>query len=231
MVDEFLEDLDLVFTCETPYSFYLLKKAREMGVKTIQQYNFEFLDYLHFKDLPRPDLLAAPSPWRMDFVRQQLPSQKLIHLPVPVNRELLPYKKRTHLSKILHTAGTPAMEDRNGTYVIAEAMKHVKSPVTLEIKTQKALNVEGDNINVDHSDYPNYFDLYGDEDAYAMPRKFGGLCLPINEAMSVGMPVIASKVDPQTTWIPEGLLVEGAVKKQIYTKCHKLDQNSVSSTR
>lgn len=53
-----------------------------------------------------------------------------------------------------------------------------------------------------------------------MPRKFGGLCLPINEAMSVGMPVIASKVDPQTGWLPEGLLVEGKVAKQIYTKCH-----------
>ena len=217
VVDEFLEGLDLVFTCETPYSYYLYVKAREMGIKTVQQYNFEFLDYLYFNHLPFPDLLAAPSLWNIDRVKE-LPT-RVEFLPVPVNRQKLPFRQRTGLKSILHTAGTPALEDRNGTYILAAAMNMVKSDVHLEIKSQKGLAIESNSrITINYEAPANYADLYGDHDAYVMPRKFGGLCLPINEAISCGMPVIASNVSPQTSWLPPDLLVDGHVSKQVMTK-------------
>lgn len=217
VVDEFLKDLDLVFTCETPYSYYLYEKANEMGVRTVQQFNYEFLDYLCVNGLPFPSLLASPSTWHIDKVRK-FPT-RVEHLPVPVNRDLLPFKRRDRLRKILHTAGTPAVEDRNGTYLLAEAMTHVKSDVKLEIKTQKNLSIRStNNVLVNHSKPDNYADLYGDHDAYAIPRKFGGLCLPMNEAASTGMVVISSRVPPQTSWLPPQTLVGGHVSKQIMTK-------------
>lgn len=219
VVDEFLKDLDLVFTCETPYSYYLYVKAAEMGVKTVQQFNYEFLDYLHGdnRHLPYPDLLASPSTWHLDDVKR-LPT-RVEYLPVPVNRDLLPFKRRDSLRKILHTAGTPAMEDRNGTIILAEAMSMIKSDVKLEIRTQKNLPIGAThNVAINHSRPDNYADLYGDHDCYVIPRKFGGLCLPINEAMSTGMVVISSNVSPQTDWLPQELLVDGHVSKQVMTK-------------
>src|ERR1700730_17885688 len=38
---EFLKDLDVVFTCETSYGTYLYTIARELGVRTILQPNYE----------------------------------------------------------------------------------------------------------------------------------------------------------------------------------------------
>lgn len=217
VVDEFLKDLDIVFTCETPYSYYLYAKAHEMGVKTVQQYNYEFLDYLCNQGLPFPDLLASPSTWHIEDVKR-FPT-RVEHLPVPVNRDLLPFRRRDRLTKILHTAGTPAVEDRNGTYLLAEAMRLVKSPVTLEIKSQKPLEIHGlRNTTIDYSKPDSYADLYGDHDAYVMPRKFGGLCLPMNEAVSTGMVVVSSRIPPQTSWLPPQCLVGGHVSKQIMTK-------------
>ena len=219
VVDEFLEDLDIVFTCETPYSYYLYIKAKEMGVKTVQQFNYEFLDFLYHKNLPFPDLLASPSTWHLDEVKQRFPT-RVEHLPVPVNREAVPFKRRDKLRKILHTAGTPAVEDRNGTLTLIEAMRHVKSDVSLEVKTQKHIEVTAPLVKtiINFGKPDNYSDLYGDHDAFVMPRKFGGLCLPMNEAASAGMVVISSKVSPQTEWLPEGVLVDTHVSKQIMTK-------------
>src|SRR6202035_4449776 len=38
-IDQFLDGLDVVFVCETPLNYYLFKRARELGIKTILQYN------------------------------------------------------------------------------------------------------------------------------------------------------------------------------------------------
>lgn len=219
ILDRFLDGLDLVFTCETPYNYYLFEKARQLGVRTVQQYNFEFLDYLHFAGLPLPDLLAAPSLWKIPIVKRKLPATRVEFLPVPVDREKVPFRHRDRLQTLLHTAGTPAVEDRNGTLIAIEAMNFVEAPVTLTVKTQKRLPVRSsDKIQLDYSDVPNYWDLYGDEDAFLFPRKFGGLSLPINESISCGMVPILSGCDPQTAWIPEDCLVRGAITKQIMTK-------------
>ena len=217
VVDEFLKDLDVVFTCETPYSYYLYVKAAELGVKTVQQFNYEFLDFLIEQNLPFPDLLASPSTWHLEDLQARF-GNRVQHLPVPVNREVLPFRHRTKLNKLLHTAGTPAVEDRNGTYLAAEAMRYIKSPVTLDIRTQKGLDIQQPNVHVNYLKEENYYDLYGDQDAYIMPRKFGGLCLPINEAISSGMVMISSAVAPQTDWLPAECLVGGHVSKQIMTK-------------
>lgn len=220
VVDEFLRDLDIVFTCETPYNYYLYVKAKEMGVKTVQQFNYEFLDYLYLNNLPYPDMLASPSLWHFNDVKQKFQYYTRVeHLPVPVNRNLLPFRKRDRLTSILHTAGTPAVEDRNGTNIAISAMAHVKSPVTLHLKSQKQIDTLGlHNVSVDYSHFRDYHDLYGDQDAYMMPRKFGGLSLPINEAISAGMVFIGSKTSPQTEWLPNECLVDGHVSKQIMTK-------------
>lgn len=52
----------------------------------------------------------------------------------------------------------------------------------------------------------NYYDNY-DGGVLVLPRKYGGLCLPINEAIASGMPVIATDISPNNTWLPKEWLV------------------------
>lgn len=215
-IDAFLDDLDVVFTCETPYNFWLFQRARERGVKTVLQYNYEFLEWLCPSEMPKPDLLAAPSLWNFDKVNIGV---NKVFLPVPVNRDALPCRLSTELRHILHTAGTGAHEDRNGTSMMREAMSLLPREVDvhLTIYAQPGKTGElyasqggsGEKVSVVHLTSDRYFELYeNQEDAYFMPRKFGGLCLPLNEASSCGMPVIMTDMSPQNLWVPKEALLE-----------------------
>lgn len=205
LIEEFLDSVDVVFTCETPYNYWLFERAREKGVKTVLQLMFEFLDYSIDSNLPMPDLFLAPSMWHWDDLKSQL-GDLVSYAPVPVDRELFPFKRRTFLDKVLHTAGTAAQPDRNGTLIAIEAMKYVKSPVRMTLRSQANLRAKTP-ANVDHivGRPRDASSLYSDEDVFLMPRRFGGLCLPIKEALSCGMPVLMPACDPQTTWLPEPL--------------------------
>jgi glycosyltransferase involved in cell wall biosynthesis len=219
VIEDFLRDLDVVFTCETPYNYWLFERARELSVKTVLQFNFEFLDYSR-NSLPEPDLFAAPSPWYLDTVREQLPGRNVQLLPVPVDREMFPYKPRTSLGSLLHTAGTVAMEDRNGTVLSAKAMDYIDENITLNIRSQRPIrdirNKRNIKFTVGAVDSPA--ELYESGDVFLFPRKFGGLCLPIQEALSCGMPIIVSDCSPQTFWVPEELRVPAHKIKTIETR-------------
>ncbi|WP_280466816.1 glycosyltransferase [Nocardia cyriacigeorgica] len=210
-LDEFVDGLDVVFTCETPYNYDLFTLTRAAGVGSVLQYNFEFLDYLQRRDLPRPTILAAPSPWRIDDVAGAVP------LPVPVDLERFPPRERSgRAARFLHLVGRPAIHDRNGTADFVEALRYVRSTITVTIKCQDPAYVnrlplglvpENVTLTVDVSDTPNYWDNYRDSDVLVMPRRFGGLFLPINEALAAGMPTIMPDISPNNTWLPHEWLV------------------------
>lgn len=234
VLENFLDQVDVVFTCETPYNLWLFKRAREKGVRTVLQPNYEFLEYLLYRDLPEPDVFGLPSRWHEQEIRMRLPGRDIRHLPVPVDRTLLPYRHRSELRTLLHTAGTPAMEDRNGTLLLMEAMQHVRAPVELTIRTQKHLPQPASrNVRVDTRSSQNFWDLYGDEDLYVIPRKFGGLCLPMQEALSVGMPVLSTNVSPQDEFIPTDLLVDAPPVREVMTRApiwvHEANPHAVAA--
>lgn len=221
-IDAFLDEVDVVFTCETPYNYWLFERAREKGVRTVLQYNYEFLEYLVAPDLPKPDLFAAPSTWYMDVVERR-GFGPVVHLPVPVEvRE--DQIVRTELNQILHTLGNPAMEDRNGTFILLEAMQHVKSDVRVRVRSQRRFQkpkwFERDpRIKFDYRGTVDPWSQYSpDDDLYVMPRRFGGLCLPVGEALSLGMPVLMSKCPPNDSWLPQDWLVPGKWGRKIQTR-------------
>jgi hypothetical protein len=211
---EFLRDLDVVFTCETPYSYDLFRVADDMAVRTVLQYNFEFLDYLRSPELPRPTLFAAPSPWRYGDV----PFQNKTHLPVPIatDRFTQAPSGRHRAVNFLHVVGRPAIHDRNGTADLLSALAHVCSPITVTITCQDKDYVRdlaarvtipaNVNLVLNGGDRANYWDNYVDQDVLLMPRRFGGLCLPAQEAIGAGMPVIMPDIEPNT-WLPDSWLV------------------------
>jgi glycosyltransferase involved in cell wall biosynthesis len=204
----FLAGLDSVFSCETFYSDELPHMARSMGVKTVLQPNFEFL-----RPWAAPDLWAAPSLWRFS----EIPERK-IHLPVPIATDRFTAREfPATAGNFLHVVGRPAVHDRNGTTDLLEALQYVTAEITLTLRCQNSVYINelvsqhvipgNVNVRIAPSAVQNYWELYDTGDVLVMPRRYGGLSLPVNEALGAGMPVIMTDASPNNTWLPSDWLV------------------------
>jgi len=216
-IHQFVKGLDVVFTCETPYSRPLIPIAHQHGARVVIAPNYEFLD----KTL-QPDLWAAPTMWHWD----DIPEPK-IHLPVPIALDRVPRTPHPNAENprgatevnnahFLHIVGRPAVHDRNGTAQLIEALRNVEAEITLTLRCQHATYLnEIDTrrvppnviLNLESRDVDNYWELYSRGDVLIMPRRFGGLCLPALEALGAGMPVIMPDIEPNNTWLPAEWLV------------------------
>jgi glycosyltransferase involved in cell wall biosynthesis len=216
-----MQGLDVVFSAETFYGQHAFRIARNMGVKTVLQANFEFLDRQD-----QPTLWAAPSLWRYN----EWPNPK-IHLPVPVETEHFTPTTATRASHFLHIVGRPAVHDRAGTIDTLRALQNVQhTDITVTITSQEPGYIRSlmltagiklpDNIDlhIREGDRADYWDLYTDQHVLIAPRRFGGLSLPMQEAVAAGMPVISTAVSPQKNWLPPEWLVAASPAGEFHAK-------------
>jgi len=219
---QFLDGLDAVYTAETGYGD-LWTHANKAGVKTVLHANYEFLD-------PRdqPSVWAAPSPWFLD----RFPAGTQ-HLPVPIEIDRFPVtEKPLHASRFLHVVGRPAIHDRNGTLDLLQALQHVTATITMTVTCQVPgyvgslihdHNIRTPNnvtLILDSVDRDFYWTAYQHQDALILPRRFGGLCLPANEAIGAGIPVIMPNIDPNNTWLCQAWLTESMLAGDFRAKQH-----------
>lgn len=209
------EDVDAVYTAETTYGWELYNVAKRYGVRIFVAVNPEFCDHIINRRLPRPHMFLAPTMWMFE----QIPSPKA-YLPVPVATERFPSRpKNVPAKNFLHVVGRPAMEDRNGTRLLLSALQHVKSEINVTIRCM-ALNyvddlmedfpTQPDNVNLTVNDNAvyDYWNLYSGADVLIMPRRWGGMSLPIQEAFGAGMPVILGEHDTYAPKLPHGWWIE-----------------------
>ena len=241
-VIEFLHDLDLVISCETFYNNNFPVIARKMNVKTYLQYNYELLGYLADRTIPLPDILLSPSSWYFDKLRAKIGNgvDAMYHLPPPTNHKLFESSKEINLSKshnrILHIAGKPAAKDRNGTFDVMQMLRHSKSDFELVIYSQfdldipyrdSRLKIVTDNIEDRHTMYSGY-------DAMILPRRYAGLCLPMNEALLSGLPVFMTNISPNNSILPSEWLVPvheyGFVRTKTRIQMFQADIKTLAST-
>lgn len=211
---EWLLECDVVYYAETPLNFDLHALAASKGVKVVQAYNYEFLDYFRQPDYPKPTLLAAPTKWNIDRVKQlDVPVE---HWPIPTDRTRFPFRLIDECKTFLHVIGRPAVHDRNGTLAFLDAVEHYGDRFEYRIFLQtpkdhraqqffqpvlNRLNQLEHLIEIvyDHND-PTY--MYRSGDVLVLPRRYGGLCLPANEALSSGLPVIMTDISPNNDLLP-----------------------------
>lgn len=213
-MDWLTNDVDVVFVCETPLNYCLFEKAQAKGVKTILQYNYEFLDYLNQPQLAKPTVLAAPTIWHKDDVISQN-FAPVIDLPVPSDVSDIITREINECRTIMHIAGRQAIHDRNGTMTFIEAaikcgnkFKYIIYAQQLDGTTETFIEKAKAKINIEVVyDIPNYQDMYKTGDVLVLPRKYGGLCLPMQEALSAGIPVIMPDVSPNEYRLPKQWLV------------------------
>lgn len=215
-IQNFVPGLSHVFCCETSYDVdlkgILFEQCNRRNIKSILQFNYEFFEWFQKPNLPRPTVLASPSYWKLEYMQQNYGA---VYLPVPINREVLPFVRKHQFKRFLHIAGIRVDHDRNGTEETLQAFKMLnRDDIHLTVKCQNPgwstdwKNRFGcANIEIDGSNCDNYYDNHKGFDCLIMPRKYGGLCLPMQEALSCGMPVIMTDVSPNDRVLPKEWLI------------------------
>lgn len=194
LVREWLDGLDVVFSVETLYDWRLADWAREHGVATVVQLNPEFFqhDRPNWHE-PAPTAWWNPTTWR---AKDLGPAVRYVPVPVAANRfEPRQLSGESRQLRALHVVGRAALGDRNGTE-IALTTADETSNIEWTFRAQR----ERDLAHRSAGPTPNYWDLYDGMDVLVMPRRYGGLCLPAQEAMAAGMAVVMPSCPPNGDW-------------------------------
>ena len=233
----FLENIDVVISCETFYHLELVDLAKQKGIKTILQYNYELFGHLTHPDWTLPDVLLAPSIWNLDLIVQQFGNKtQVMHLPPPTDHTLFNQAKEVNLSKdhkrILHIAGKKAAKDRNGTESILKMIKHSKEDYELVIKSQTPLNLicNDSRVKIEIGNPDNRQDMYSGFDAMVLPRRYAGLCLPMNEALMSALPVFMTDISPNNAILPDEWLAK-SIKIDVFRTKSMVDVYDVKPER
>lgn len=212
-VRPWLADLDVIYSAETFYDWRIIEWAREHRTATVLHVMPEFYKQER-QGLPAPTVTWAPTPWRLD----KLPKDtRLVPVPVAMDRfpdRYVPYEPGEEL-RVLHPAGKLAMADRNGTRILLMVLRRVKRPMTVTVLSQDgavpAYRQTNRNVtlNVVKGDRPHYWSGYLGQHLCVIPRQYGGLCLPAQEAAAAGLPLMMTDCPPNREFYPADLIPAG----------------------
>lgn len=195
---KFLDGLDVVLSIETFYGGQVIELATAYGIQTVRYANPEL-----YKNEEEAHVVL-PTEWERD----RLPWATVIPQGVSAQSSA---RVRTGPAKTLLHFTSPAMMDRNGTKDFHAAMSMVNESFRVIIVGPAVYQYERSQkhewIEVTHY-APDRLGHYTDEvDLLVLPRKYGGLSLPMLEAASFGIPTLAPDLSPQNAWFSPDALV------------------------
>lgn len=195
---ELIQECDTLLFFEEVWDWKVIVEARKRGVKTVLMPMYECTR----NPLPyQPDVIISPS--LLD--QQYYPDSEFI--PVPVEA---PWRLREKAEVFVHNAGNGGIGGRNGTKELLEAMKYVKSPIKLIVRSQVPLGMIPAHAQIDDRiefRVGQFDDIWSEGDVFVFPEKFNGLSLPLQEAYASGMLVMAGNRFPINTWLPNEPLI------------------------
>lgn len=202
VVIPWLRTVDVVYAAETFYDPRFTKWARANDTRTVLHANPEF-----WTGADRPDMLWTATPWRMDTMP---PGTEVVPFPVATDRfdwdDEPHFRRYDDRPRWVHVAGKRALADRNGTDTLMAALPLLKESCHVTVFVQHGehprLPVVPPHVRVHVSPSvpANYWDLYRNADALVLPRRYGGLCLPAQEACAAGLAVLMSDLIPNRMW-------------------------------
>lgn len=224
-VSKFLDGLDVVLSCEIFYNPNFITLAKRKKVKTFLQYNYEFLDYLSKPTLPFPDVLIAPSLWNYEEVVKKFGHKtKVVYLPPPTDQKQFEEISKININKnhkrILHIGGKAAVKDRNGTNTVLKMLDYIDGDYEIIIKSQTELpiKISHPKLKLEFNNVVDSTSLYNGFDALVLPRRYAGLCLPMNEALLSSMPVFMTDIEPNNKILPSDWLAESSKIDELMTR-------------
>lgn len=216
----FLRGLTHVFCVENPLNYNLTSYAEKLGIKVYIQTNYEFCDFLDKRYLTLPYKFIMPSYWKIAEMEQIFGRDKVMYLPPPINPHEFKQARDINFNRsgrnFLHIAGTIAAHDRNGTLDLLAAVQQTQEEFDLTIASQHELPPEyltfNRKVNYKIGSVDEPCKLYKDYDALILPRRYGGLSLPVQEALMSGLPVIMTDISPNKELLPAKWLVNARKK-------------------
>ncbi len=225
----FMDGLNSVLTCETFYHPHFIHLAQRRKVKTLMQYNYEFLDHLNKPDMPLPTYMISPSYWKVDETIAKFGNDtKVVHIPPPIHLDDFKSVRENNMlrdhKRLLHIGGKAASQDRNGTQTVIDMLRYSKADYELVIRSQSELNInyKDSRLTVEIGNIDSRSEMYNGFDAMVMPRRYAGLCLPMNEALVSGLPVFMTDISPNNQILPSDWLVSSSKVSTLMTRV-KLD--------
>ncbi len=191
-----VDGMDTVFTVEGPYDGRLPRLCAQRGVRLVYHANPELWDETYRGTTTR---VWLPTSWEAGRVRDSEV------VTMPVDRERCAYRPRTEALTFLFP-WAPAFHDRNGYEMFEAAADMVRSDVRLVVaglhgaRTHRRIEFAGE--------VEDYWQLYADADVLVLPRRYGGLSLCLQEALSCGLPVIHLDLPPYNAVVHPAGLVE-----------------------
>lgn len=186
-----LRRVDVVYTAETTYGPELLQLAKVAGVPVVLHAMPELYDY-RWPD--RPEFVWVPTDWH----RAEMPADT-VEVPVPVALDRFEPRMRRRARTFLHLT-SPAMEDRNGTQIVLNALPRLQQPCRVVITGEPRRTPPlPSHVELEWRPEPvfNYWEQYTDDiDVMLLPRRYAGLSLPVQEAAACGIPTVMSDVSP-----------------------------------
>jgi glycosyltransferase involved in cell wall biosynthesis len=222
---EFANGLTHIFSAETMYNNEIYNLSSINNIKTYLHTNYEFFDQLVDTKMPSPYYCVMPSYWKNTEVKKLF--KRVEYLPPPIFMNEFKSSRDKNLSRknnkrrYLHMVGKRAINDRNGTLDLIKALQYSASDFELVIKSQHELSdiiTNDKRITFDTNDIKNVNEMYEDFDAMILPRRYGGLCLPMNEALACGLPVIMTDTSPNNEILPDEFLVKSEKREQFIAR-------------
>lgn len=226
-IEVFLKGLTHLYIIENPLNWYMVDLARRWGIKIYIASNYEFCDNLVHHEYTIPDKFLMPSYWMLEDMKRRFGEDKVEYLPPPIYFNNFSKVRdlnfdRKGKKRFLHVIGTLAAEDRNGTLSVLNALKYTRSDFELIIKSQHTLpheyQIDDPRIRYTIGDEQEVENIYKDFDALILPRRFGGLCLPMCEALACGLPVIMTDISPNNYVLPKKWLAHSYISGSIITR-------------
>jgi hypothetical protein len=180
---------DVVYSAETFYDPRLDEAAARGELKTVRHVNPELFGGEY------ATAYWYPTDWRLSH----LPPGRVV--PMPVEPDMIP-EKPPGAGRLLHVGGHRAAGDRNGTKIALDIGQRTRDR-NWRFTGQDGVGAVPRSLIARSEFVPDVADRWGFYDdcaALVMPRRYGGLCLPVVEALTRGLAVFMTDESPNRTW-------------------------------
>lgn len=204
----FLPGLDSVYMVESPYDDRLAEFCADAGVELVVHANPELWREEYRGETTR---VVLPTRWEKHRVRRST------IMPQPIARDRLPFRQREQARTFLFPA-SPAMKDRHGSRLLMSSLRMVDRNFRLIVSPwAREKRLKAGRIPVEYRQgQRDYWRIYDDADVLVLPRRYGGLSLPIQEAASAGLAIVTLDLPPYRDFLHPAGLVPAGIDEQGY---------------